>query len=533
MVTTTGVVTGVLRKGFFLQTPDKNWDGKGSDGIFVYSPDWSPEKGFVLEVHGECVDFLKHETAKPVTQIHFDQVQIKATQGPEIAAIEFHREFLPQDNQDLASLLNSLEGMLISIGPGQTFLAPSNRYGDYVVALDSQGRDDSALRTDLNGAIVEASNPLRWFPGFRVSNYNHAQRLNVGAKLISPVKGPLNYRVDSYQLSVTEPFSIDAQFVELTKSTLNPSDRALTVMTLNCFNLDPHVENEERVMNPRQDVDDDWGEGRFHTLAQAVVLQANTPDIVALQEIQDNDGAELSEQTRASKTYELLIGTIEQLSGIRYAWVDVEPESGADGGQPGGNIRNGYLYNPQRVDLDEDSVRILGKDEECFSDSRKPLVCDFIEKASGQRLAVINIHLASKRHQESIFALDQPGVDAKLSVRTEQAAVVRREADRIHSDGVKFYITGDFNDTEHSQTLQVLEESGHVNLVLSLPEKERYDYNHRGKLQVLMHGIVPADIAEQAEYEIIHGNELIGVVPGAESDKPSDHAYVIAKLPMV
>ena len=69
---------------------------------------------------------------------------------------------------------------------------------------------------------------------------------------------------------------------------------------------------------------------------------------------------------------------------------------------------------------------------------------------------------------------------------------------------------------------------------MDLPESERYDYNHRGKLQVLMHGIVSNKmaIASKAEYEIIHGNELLGVGPGQESGKPSDHAYVIAKLNM-
>jgi len=67
---------------------------------------------------------------------------------------------------------------------------------------------------------------------------------------------------------------------------------------------------------------------------------------------------------------------------------------------------------------------------------------------------------------------------------------------------------------------------------MNLAEDQRYDYNHRGKLQVLMHGIVSADIAasDKAEYEIIHGNELIGVAPGEQTDKPSDHAYVIAKI---
>ena len=61
----------------------------------------------------------------------------------------------------------------------------------------------------------------------------------------------------------------------------------------------------------------------------------------------------------------------------------------------------------------------------------------------------------------------------------------------------------------------------------------QHDYNHRGKLQVLMHGIVPKELAEQrAEYEIIHGNELLGGQPGELGNKPSDHAYVIAKIRM-
>ncbi len=72
-----------------------------------------------------------------------------------------------------------------------------------------------------------------------------------------------------------------------------------------------------------------------------------------------------------------------------------------------------------------------------------------------------------------------------------------------------------------------------MNLVELLAPEQRYDYNHRGKLQVLMHGIVPERLAEnQVEYDIIHGNELLGIQPGKPSDKPSDHAYVLAKIKM-
>ena len=117
------------------------------------------------------------------------------------------------------------------------------------------------------------------------------------------------------------------------------------------------------------------------------------------------------------------------------------------------------------------------------------------------------------------------------SVRTQQAAIIRDELLDLRDQGIGYYVTGDFNDTEESETLTTVLGQESVNLVMSLPETERYDYNHRGKLQVLMHGIVSKELSESgAEYEIIHGNELLGVQPGQLGDKPSDHAYVIARL---
>lgn len=531
-VSTEGVVTGVVRRGFFLQSVAVDWDEQRSDAVFVYSPKWSPERGNLLRVDGECVDFIKHETAKPVTQIRLSSAEILATDGPPVTAIEFTQRLLDLDNAKLAVLLNSLEGMLISIPAGQTFIAPSNHHGDYVLAMDEPTQDDSILRTEQGGAIVESGNPLRWFPGFRVANYNHAPRLNVGAKLRSEIVGPLNYRADAYQLAVNDPFKIEQSYIAAQQTSLVPSAGALTIMTLNCFNLDVQLEADSRVINPRRDIDDDWGEGRFHTLAQAVVLYAKLPDIVALQEIQDNDGAELSDVVDASATYAALIETIEQLSGLKYQWVDVAPKVGADGGQPGGNIRNAFLYNPERVDLVADSVSLIGQQMACFTGSRKPLVCEFIERQSQQRLTVINVHLASKRHQASIFAPHDAGIDAKQALRIEQAEAIRERCQQLEAAHKNYYLTGDFNDTEFSPTLQALETGGAHNLVIhELAERQRYDYNHRGKLQVLMHGLVNQRLLEQgAQYQIIHGNELIGVVPGEQSDKPSDHAYVIAKV---
>lgn len=534
-VRTRGVVTGILRRGFYLQTPNTKWDSKHSDAIFVFSNNWLPSMDAYLEVSGEVVDYVRHDTAKPVTQLLFDQVRLLNSHDDsgnrrQVNTIKLVPALLPTNNSSLAARLNSLEGMLLEISPGQTFIAPSNLFGDYVLVLDSEQRGPE-LRSEHGGVLVSFDNPNQWFPGFRVYNYNHAQRLNVGAKLVSAVKGPLHYRADAWQLAVNTPFKAEPAYIERKSTSLTARAGSVTIMTLNCFNLDPHVESSKLVQNPKQDVDDDWGDGRFHTLAQAVVLQAQCPDIIALQEIQDDDGAELTEVVSADSTYGLLVKTIAQLSDVSYRWVNADPRLGEDGGQPGGNIRNGFLYNPERVELITESVRTLGGNHEAFNDSRKPLVAGFIERDSGKEVRCINVHLASKRHQRSIFAAEKPGFDAKLPIRVEQAKAVTDAARGMLDEGVEFYITGDFNDTEHSDTLATLEADFACNLVKLLPDHERYDYNHRGKLQVLMHGLVSKQLAaKRAEYEIIHGNELIGVQPGEQTDKPSDHAYVIARL---
>ena len=304
-------------------------------------------------------------------------------------------------------------------------------------------------------------------------------------------------------------------------------------MTLNTLNLDVKIESKDKVLDPRRDIDDDVGEGRFLRLARAIVRQARSPDVVALQEIQDNDGAEISEVVDASETYKLLIKEVLQLGGSRYKWLDIPPEVGADGGQPGGNIRNAYLYNPECVDVVAGSVQRLAVQQEAFEASRKPLTATFSLKDNVRaQLTVINVHLASKRHQRGMFAPELPGHDPKLDTRIQQARIVRAVLDQLEELGRDYFVTGDFNDNEFSAPIKALLGDSSANLVDHLPPSERYDYNHRGKLQVLMHGIVSSRQLNEnrVEYEILHGNELLGVTPGDAGGKASDHAYTMARL---
>lgn len=529
---TRGVVTGHARRGFFIQNPNPLGKAGVSDAVFVYSPKKKPPTGSFLALEATVVDYLSSDNSKPVTQLKMVDGKLLEEPTAEISAYTLTANNVPVDRDELAIFLNGLEGMLVAIEAGATFIQPSNPFGDYVVSLADD--DLGQFRTNQGGIVLESHDLDRWFPSFRIIDYDDAPRLNVGARLLNTVSGPLNFRSGSYQISVNHSIEVEHASVAIEHTSLLPTADKMTILTLNGFNLDPHIELAENVKNPRLDIDDDHGDRRFHGLADAVVKQAGSPDIIALQEIQDSDGAEITEQVAADKTYQLFIDQIREAGGPTYHWIDIAPVANSDGGQPGGNIRNAYLYNPKRIELISKSVARIGEQEPAFENSRKPLLAHFELRETQGRLAVINVHLASKRHQNSIFAPQNPGFDPQLATRIKQASIVRDTVLDLSAQGIDYYVTGDFNDFEDSPTLAAMLGDESVNLVKTLPRLERYDYNHRGKLHVLMHGIVSKALADtqRAEYEILHGNELIGVRPGELGTKASDHAYVISRIKM-
>ena len=527
-VTTQGVVTGHSRKGFFIQSGTKHTGA--SVGIFVYSPNLKLTVGCEVAVVGDVVDYRASTHDKPCTQIALatGKVLRRTANRPEVVWLD--TEILGADAQQTAALLNGLESMLVGVKAGARFVAPSNSFGDYVVVPGAW----PGVRSPDGGILIDAAQPNRWLPSFRVLDYSQAPCVDVGATLESDVIGPLNYRAAAYQIVAVGGVAVSPPRQKVwPPTTLGPEDGHIRVMTVNGFNLDPHVESKRRVADPGRGVDDDVGTGRFDELARAVVDRGRSPEVVALQEIQDEDGAEQSSTIAADTTFSALAASIRRVGGPDYSWADVPPEAGMDGGQPGGNIRNGFLYDPARVELVADSLARLGSDHSAFVASRKPIVAEFaVRPASRRRLRVVNVHLTSKRHQRGVFAPEQPGYDPKHEQRIAQGRFIAELVER--SESADYYVTGDFNDFEFSDTLRVVCGQHSINMVDRLPAAQRYDYNHRGKLQVLMHGVVSKQQAREGrvEYEILHGNELVGASPGGEFEKASDHAYVIARFRM-
>ena len=68
------------------------------------------------------------------------------------------------------------------------------------------------------------------------------------------------------------------------------------------------------------------------------------PDLMFVQEIQDNNGATDNGVVDANVTLTTLVNAIAKVSNITYQFTSINPVDDQDGGQPGGNIRTAYLY---------------------------------------------------------------------------------------------------------------------------------------------------------------------------------------------
>src|SRR5262249_43924245 len=134
--------------------------------------------------------------------------------------------------------------------------------------------------------------------------------VNVGAKL-GDVTGIMRYDFGNYEVVPTAPFVV-TQASTLTKETtaLTGTADRLVVASYNAENLDPN--------DPAS---------RFTTLASEILDRLKAPDVVTLQEVQDNDGPVnpgTSTVTSASTTLQMLVDALNGAApaGVHYAFVD-------------------------------------------------------------------------------------------------------------------------------------------------------------------------------------------------------------------
>jgi predicted extracellular nuclease len=272
-------------------------------------------------------------------------------------------------------------------------------------------------------------------------------------------------------------------------------------------------------------------------LAGQVVARLGAPGILALQEIQDESGERDDGTTDAAGTLRALAEAIRRAGGPEYRYFDVAPADGRQGGARGGNIRNAFLYRPDRVSLvsfesltPDRLADVPGADTGAFRDSRDPLAGVF--DGPGGRIIVINNHLSSRYGSTPAFGAVQPFVQAGEASRAAQVGALRAYvARRLAQDSsARIVVLGDMNTFEFTDDLALLLPGRPPilhSLMARVPAAERYSYNYEGNSQLLDHVFVTGALLAGAELDIVHLNVDFPSSPGATA---SDHDPLVARF---
>ena len=560
-VTTTGIVTAVDSNGFYLQDPVGDGDVATSDAIFVFTSS-TPDVaiGDAIEVTGEVTEFFPGGTDTgnlPITQISSPDITVLSSDNelPAPVIIGLNGRIPPDDDidddaatyepdSDGIDFFESLEAMRVT-AQDTLAVAPTNRFGEIFTVVD---RGASATGLSDRGTLNISPNDfnpekVQIDEDSGVFDLDFPE-VDTGA-LLGDVTGVVSYSFGNFEVIPTEEFTVTESDLEPEVSTITSGNK-LTVASYNVLNLDPNDD----------DGDEDVANGRFEKIAEQIVDNLNTPDIIALQEIQDNSGSVDDGTVSADETLQLLVDEIAEAGGGDYSFID-NPFIGdnTSGGQPGGNIRNAFLYKSDRVTVEPDSIQTIeGEDQQTdpdnpFFDSRLPLVATF--NFNGEDVTLVNNHFSSKGGSAPIFGVEQPfeerqedpTVNGSLEERQAQASAVKNFVD-LNTVG-NTVVLGDLNEFEFvspvedilGQTLPLVDESGNpinyfapfqnlTNLTNTLPEDERYTFIFQGNSQSLDHILVSDSLDKTAEFDIVHVNAEFAETP----ERASDHEPLLASL---
>jgi uncharacterized protein len=374
----------------------------------------------------------------------------------------------------------SLEGMRVQVNQALA-VGPRNGFGEIPVVGD-QGT--LAGVDSVRGGILVRPNDFNPERIILDDTLLATPVVNVGDGFATPVVGVMDYSFGNFKLNITAPLvRVDGGLER--EATLAPREQELVVGTYNVENLDP-------------------GDGvAFARHAGLIVDNLRTPDLLAIEEIQDNDGPTNSSTIDASVTWGLLIDAIQAARGPAYHYRQIDPVDDQDGGEPGGNIRVGFLFRTDRglsfVDrpggtattattvldhpagprLSFSPGRVAPQDP-AFVDTRKSLAGEF--RLHGKPVFVIANHFSSKTADDPLFGRWQPPIRASEPARHAQAQVVNDFVDQLVAADpqANVIVLGDINDFEFSQTVQLLEGDVLTTLMDTLPKAERYSLSVSG-----------------------------------------------------
>ena len=531
IVRTQGVVTAIDSNGFYIQSATGATDGdvRTSDGMFIFTSA-APAgiaKGDLVRVDGTVTEFLPaaNPTNLTITQIitptysklgtaAFDTIVIgNGNLLPPTSVIDDDSFGAYQPATDGIDFWESMEGMQITVDT-PIAVSNTNNFGEtYVVASGGAGATGMTERGSI--AISQGdSNPEK----LQLDNDNglcagFTNVFSVGDRL-SSVTGIINYAFNSYELLVTEAVTTttDVTLVKEVTTLTEAADR-LSVGDYNVENLSA-VDSAAKIAS----------------LASDIVNNLKSPDIIGVQEMQDANGAAQGGSLSGQASADVLIAAIVAAGGPTYAYVEVAPSvANSTGGEPGGNIRNAYFYDPSRVTYVEGSARLIT--DAAFTGSRRPLVAEFV--FNGETVTLINLHSTSRGGSDPQWGSTQPPANAGDAARTAQATATRAYVDTLlaANPSAKIIVQGDFNGFTWENAISALTAGGALsNLATLLPEAERYSYQFEGNSQQLDHMLATSNLRAVAQFDAVHLNAELPA--GQQLSTDHDALLAVFEIPV-
>ncbi|WP_082193078.1 5'-nucleotidase C-terminal domain-containing protein [Bacillus rubiinfantis] len=542
-----GVVTFVKdANNFYMQDPNPDNNSNTSEGILVYKKSHNVKVGDLISVDGlvkEWVlegysDMLNTDLTTTELDANSGKIAVHASNQELPKALVIGKDINPPtqvvDNdqfkefdpkEDGIDFWESIEGMRVAID-NPIAIAPQ-RYGEVPVISPTSKVDGKPYTTPGGIAITKDNmNPERLPLLFTTKDENY--KVKTGDYYDGTVTGVITYTFQNYKLLTNKselPTLVESDYQQETTNIVNNDDK----LTVASYNMENYTKADT---------------AKTAKIAESIVNNLKTPDIVGLVEVQDNNG-ETAGGTAADQNYQALIDAIKQAGGPTYKWTDIEPVNNQDGGAPNGNIRVGYIYNPDRVALKEGakkggSTETVGYENgsltlnpgridptnEAFNSSRKPLAAEFTFK--GKDVIVIANHFNSKGGDFPIFGKVQPPTLDSEVQRLKIAEVVNTFIKNVKSKNAdaNIVVLGDLNDFEFSNPLIKLKGDELTNLIEKVPVPDRFTYTYQGNSQVLDHMLVSNNLANRSEIDIVHLNAPFTPMHG----RVSDHDPVLAQI---
>ncbi|MEV4330667.1 endonuclease/exonuclease/phosphatase family protein [Streptomyces sp. NPDC049597] len=531
-----GIVTGVRTygsRGFWFQDPQADDDAATSEGVFVYTGSVpTVAVGDQVLVSGTVGEYVPGGTSsgnQSLTQIARPAVTV-VSRGNElpapvvVSAWSVPDAYAPDGDPAAGNSINalplrprtyaldyyeSLEGANVRIGTSRV-VGATDPYAELWVTVKPCENDNRRGGT-VYGSYTSQNTGRLQIQSLTPLAEKPFPKANVGDVLAGTTEGPLDFnQFGGYTLTARTLGTVQDRGLER-ESTRPQRNGELAVATYNVENLDPS--------DPQ---------AKFDALAKAVVENLASPDILALEEIQDDNGAKNDGTVAAGQTLKKFTDAIVAAGGPAYAWRSVDPQNNKDGGEPGGNIRQVFLFNPERVSFTDraggDATTATGVVREhgraaltlspgrvdpanpAWENSRKPLAGEFTFR--GRTVFVIANHFGSKGGDEGLTSHHQPPNRSSEAKRLLQAQSVNAFVkDILKADrraGV--VVLGDINDFEFSATTKALTDDGALYpAITTLPRSERYSYVFHGNSQVLDQ-ILTSPSIDDFSYDSVHIN---------------------------